>query len=73
MYRTAVATLVTALIPCFAAPENTDFSGIWEMDAARSVSAHSSSSVPKVTLVIKQTATELSIETRQGVKSETII
>jgi hypothetical protein len=77
MYRTAVATLITAftlLIPCFAAPDgNTNFSGIWEMDAARSVSAHSSSSVPKVTLVINQTATELSIETRQGGKSETII
>jgi hypothetical protein len=52
----------------------TNFSGVSELDAARSVSAHSSSSsVPKVTLVIKQTATELSIETRQGGRSETII
>ena len=43
------------------------------MDVTRSESAHSSAASEPVTLVIKQTAAELSIETRRGGRSETII
>jgi hypothetical protein len=60
--------------PCLrSANANPDFSGTWELDMTRSVSAHSSHSRPPVTLVIKQTAAEVSIELRQGGQSETIV
>jgi len=49
-----------------AAQTATDFSGTWKMDAARSESAHQAVPIGPVTLVIKQTATELSIETRRS-------
>jgi hypothetical protein len=73
----------TVLAPCVAAlallvpslrsaDNNPDFSGTWEMDATRSESAHSSAASRPVTLVIRQTAAELSVETRQGGQSETI-
>ena len=52
---------------------NPDFSGTWELDPKRSVSAHSSEPRPPLTLVIKQTPAEVSIETRQGGQSETIV
>lgn len=52
---------------------NPNFSGTWEMDAARSVSAHSSAASGPVTLVIKQTPSELSIETRREGQSETLV
>jgi hypothetical protein len=43
------------------------------MDATRSDSAHSSAASGPVTLVIKQTADEVSIETRQGGQTETLV
>ena len=43
-----------------------DFSGTWKMDAARSESAHQAVPIGPVTLVIKQTATELTIDTRRS-------
>lgn len=62
------------LIPCFAAPANkTDLSGTWEMDVTRSESPHATDSSGAVTLVIKQTANELSIETRRDGQTETIV
>ncbi|MEJ7607012.1 MAG: hypothetical protein WKF37_12295 [Bryobacteraceae bacterium] len=65
---------VALLIPCLGSPDTkTDFSGSWEMDATRSESAHSSTSSGPVTLVMKQSASEVSIETRQNGQSETIV
>jgi hypothetical protein len=57
-----------ALVLPFAAggQRASDFSGTWKMDAARSESAHQAVPIGPVMVVIKQTATELSIETRRG-------
>jgi len=55
-----------------------DFSGVWRMDAARSESAHQAVPIGPVTLIIKVTGSELSVETRRankgkrGVSSETL-
>jgi hypothetical protein len=77
MNRTAFATSVTALALLFpdlgSADANPNFSGTWVMDATRSESAHSNAGSKPVTLVIKQTATEVSIETRRGDQSETLV
>ena len=77
MNHTVLATWVTALAllaPGFGhAGTNPDFSGTWEMDATRSESAHSTATSEPVTLVIKQDATDLSVETRRGGQSETIV
>jgi len=43
--------------------ENKDFSGHWKMDRARSESPHQSVPLAEITLAIKRTAAELSIET----------
>ena len=48
------------------AQEPIDFSGVWQMDPSRSESAHQATPIGSFTLVIKQAATELSIETRRG-------
>jgi hypothetical protein len=50
------------------AQETTDFSGVWQMDLSRSESAHQAVPIGPVTLIIKQNATELSIETRRAQK-----
>lgn len=77
MDRNVLATSLAALallLPCMTgAPGSSDFSGTWEMDAARSESAHSSAANGPVTLVIKQTPSELSIETQRGDQRETIV
>lgn len=51
----------------------TDFSGTWEMDSTRSESANSSPPIGPVTLVIKQTPTEVSIETRRSSQNEILV
>ncbi len=67
-------TALALLLPCITtANSNTDFSGTWKMDATRSESAHSSAASGPVTLVIKQTTSELSIETQRGDQNETIV
>ena len=68
MARMAIALFTMALLSLAAAgaQSTTDFSGTWKMDAARSESAHQAVPIGPVTLVIKQTATELSIETRRS-------
>lgn len=43
-----------------------DLSGTWKMDPSRSESAHQAVPIGPVTLIIKQTPTELQIETRRG-------
>jgi hypothetical protein len=47
-----------------------DFSGVWQMDPSRSESAHQAVPIGPVTLVIKQKAAEVSIETRRGQNHE---
>ena len=67
-------TILGMLVPCLAVAQGrTDFSGTWEMDAERSVSAKSGAPIEPVTLVINQTPTTLSVETRQRGDSETIV
>ena len=67
MPRMAIAIFTMALVfPLAAGTQSaTDFSGTWKMDAARSESAHQAVPIGPVTLVIKQSATELTIETRR--------
>ena len=68
MPLTRFAVFMVALFVPFASGDQRaiDFSGTWKMDPARSESAHQAVPIGPVTLVIKQTATELSIETRRG-------
>jgi hypothetical protein len=69
----SIAALV-ALIPSVAAPSGkSNFTGTWVMDEKRSVSANSGTPYVPVTLVIKQTDTTITVETRQGEQSETIV
>jgi hypothetical protein len=49
-----------------AAPADTDFTGTWKMDMARSESAHQAVPIGAVTVVIKQTPAELTVETRRA-------
>ena len=49
-----------------------DFSGTWTMDMTRSASAVQNDPIPQTTLVINQSATQLSIETQRAGKSSTI-
>ena len=81
MARMAIAMFAMALAFPLAGDEQTvpDFSGTWKMDPARSESAHQAVPIGPVTLVIRQTPTELSIETRRSdphkteIHSETVI
>ena len=43
-----------------------DFTGAWQMDPSRSESAHQAVPIGPVSLVIRQTSTEISIETRRA-------
>src|SRR4051794_27276288 len=79
MRRIPTAVLAFGLVFVYAAnDQNNDFPGHWKMDRARSESAHQSLPVAEMTLAIKQTATELSIETKtsdgqkSSVSSETL-
>src|SRR5438477_7103947 len=49
------------------------FSGVWQMDPSRSDSAHQAVPIGPVTLIIKQNAAELSIETRRAHKGKPAI
>jgi hypothetical protein len=78
MKRTVLFTFALALASSFsglrgADTARPDFSGTWQMDPARSESANSSAASGPVTVVIKQSANEVSIETRQGDQTETLV
>jgi hypothetical protein len=77
MNHTVRATVVTVLIlvtSLLGGPDSkTDFSGTWEMDMTRSESPYYGESKGPVTVVIKQTADELSVETRRDGLNETIV
>jgi hypothetical protein len=50
-----------------------DFSGTWKMDPARSESAHQTVPIGPVTLLISQTPTQITIETKTGPKDKATI
>lgn len=60
---------LAALFLCMAA-HATDFSGAWKMDPTRSESAHQAVPIGPVTLLIKQTAEEITVETRRASNRE---
>jgi hypothetical protein len=69
-----VLAAVLALAPAisFAQMIKPNFSGTWTMDQTRSESPHYPDFVGPVTLVITQTATDMTIETRRGDKTGTV-
>lgn len=75
MLRTAIAMSTLALLSHFAAfTQNTpNFSGTWKSDTARSESAHQTTPIGPITLIISQTPAEISIETRTNVKDRASI
>jgi hypothetical protein len=65
--RLLVLLAALALAPAMGAQTKPDFSGTWMMDPSRSQSAVQNEPVKSMTLVIKQSATDLSIDvTRDG-------
>ncbi len=63
--------LFLALPSC--AQNRPDFSGTWAMDSSRSESAHQDVPIGSVSLVIRQTAGELSVETRRTEKDASAV
>ncbi len=49
----------------FFAAAGVDLSGTWKMDASRSESAHQAVPIGKVVLVVRQTPTQITMETRR--------
>ena len=68
------AALVASLVftPSVAAQAKPDFSGTWIMDASRSGSAVSDEPIRSMTVVIKQSPTEINIETKRDDKVQTV-
>jgi len=75
MNRTALTTFVTGLLaPLLASPNpKTDLTGAWEMDSTRSESPQYGDSKQPVTLIIKQTEFDVTVETRKDGQVETIV
>jgi hypothetical protein len=48
------------------AQDPADLSGVWQMDASRSESAHQATPIGPVTMIIQQQAGQLSVETRKS-------
>lgn len=76
IWRVPLLALLLSVPGC--SQQVADFSGVWRMDAARSESAHQAVPIGPVTLIIKSTGGELSIESRRanngkrGVSTETL-
>jgi hypothetical protein len=62
--RMCALTLIVAA--CAIGQQAPDFTGVWQMDASRSESAHQATPIGPVTLVIERTADGLTIETRKA-------
>jgi hypothetical protein len=58
------------LLPQAAAQAPVDLSGVWQMDASRSESAHQDVPIGPVTLTIKQSPAAISIATRRAPKDK---
>src|SRR5262245_6427899 len=63
-FAMALSVLFLTVTP--AVQGQSDFSGVWQMDQSRSESAHQAVPIGPVTLLIKQSPEEISIETRKG-------
>ena len=50
-----------------------DFSGTWVMDSTRSEAAHQAEPIAPATVIISQTPTLLTIETRRGAVSQAVV
>ena len=62
-----VIPILAIILPSAVAGQGAiDFSGTWKMDVTRSESAHQAVPIGPVTLIIKQTATEVSMQTRHA-------
>lgn len=72
-FNRAIATSALASTISLFAQGGIDLSGTWQMDASRSESAHQAVPIGPVTLVIKQTEGNLSIETRRSEKGGSVI
>ena len=80
LHRVVLALLAGVLIVPLAALAQTqpDFSGTWTMDPSRSESAHQDVPIGAVSLVIRQTVADFSVETRRtqskrsSISSETL-
>ena|ERR1041385_285750 len=72
MRKIVFALCAATLLPSFEATagQPTDFSGVWQMDLSRSDSAHQGTPIGPVTLIIREGASELSIETRRREKDK---
>jgi hypothetical protein len=66
-------TVCGAIVVPARAQGRPDFSGTWVMDEVRSASAHYPDFVGPITLVIVQTPAQLTVETRHGDRSESIV
>ncbi|MCU1261824.1 MAG: hypothetical protein JWO80_4709 [Bryobacterales bacterium] len=69
----AVFTAVLAGALAADSPAAPEFSGTWKMDPSRSESAHQAVPIGPVTLLIKQTASEFTLETRTGERDKAAI
>jgi hypothetical protein len=68
------SSVLSLLSPCLvAAQTRPDFSGTWRMDPSRSETAMQAEPIKSMTVVIRQTATDITIETttERGTSSET--
>lgn len=52
------------------AEDRIDFSGVWQMDPARSESAHQGTPIGPVTLTVTQNPQQITVETRRGGKGK---
>lgn len=72
-------TALTALIALLMVPlparsdTKTDFTGTWEMDSARSESPQFRDSKQSITVIVKQTQFDITVETRKDGQTETIV
>jgi len=68
------ATLLASLVlpPSITAQAKPDFSGNWVMDASRSQSAVQNEPVKSMTVVITQSPTEITIDTRRDDRRQTV-
>jgi hypothetical protein len=68
MQRIRVVLSTMALLHSFpaAGQKPAGFSGVWQMDASRSESAHQAAPIGRVTLIIKQSPSELTIDTKRS-------
>src|SRR4051812_34823121 len=75
MNYAAPAVLVASLALATPALSQTrpDFSGTWTLDMTRSASAVQNDPIAPTTLVITQSATEVTIETRRGEKTSAVV